>query len=124
MPRTIPGLVLAGIAGLAAPALAQNLHVNDAAYVGIARCQGLINSDDLGPRVDPTGINRFMDLQSAGRAATIIDQARTARDNAAHQAATAGPDEKAKLLTERDDQCRDWAHMGRHAPADALTGSP
>ncbi|HEY7853159.1 MAG TPA: hypothetical protein VIB82_09305, partial [Caulobacteraceae bacterium] len=99
MPRTIPGLVLAGIAGLAAPALAQNLHVNDAAYVGIARCQGLINSDDLGPRVDPTGINRFMDLQSAGRPATIIDQARTARDNAAHQAATAGPDEKAKLLT-------------------------
>ena len=113
---------IAGLGLVALPAAADRLHVNDAAYVGIGRCQGLINSDDLGPRRDPTGINRFMDLESAGRPATVIDQARDARDQASHQAATGDPYEKARLVAERDGPCRDWSHMGRRAPSGALTG--
>jgi len=115
-------LIIGACAVAATAATAQNLHVNDAAYVGIARCQGLINSDDLQPRVDPTGINRFMDLEGAGRQGTIIDQARDNRDKAAHDAAVAGPDEKAHLLAERDGPCRRWRRMGNHAPGAALTG--
>ncbi|MGH7025034.1 MAG: hypothetical protein ACREEB_15795 [Caulobacteraceae bacterium] len=106
----------------AAPAAAQRLHVNDAAYVGIARCQGLVNSPDLHPRVDPTGINRFMDLESAGRSGNVLDRGRDAKNLAAHDAAVAGPDEKARLLAERDGPCRRWAHMGARAPGGALTG--
>lgn len=121
MKKSVPHAI-AVLAALALPVAAQNLHVNDAAYVGIARCQGLINSDDLGPRHDPTGINRFMDLESAGRPALVIDQARDARDHASHQAATADPYEKGRLIAERDGPCRNWSHMGRRAPGGALTG--
>jgi len=117
--------LIAGACLMAAalPAAGQDLHVNDAAYVGIARCQGLINSDALQPPVDLTGINRFMDLQSAGRTGDVLDRATRAKDVAARNAATAGPDEKARLVAERDGPCRRWAHMGARAPAGALTGN-
>ena len=117
--------LIAGFCLVAAalPAAAQNLHVNDAAYVGIARCQGLINSDALQPQVDPMGINRFMDLQSAGRTPNVADQAASNRAVAARDAQAAGPDEKALLIAERDGPCRRWARMGARAPAGALTGN-
>jgi hypothetical protein len=123
MSRTHALIVGACLIAAALPAAAQRLHVNDAAYVGIARCQGLINSDDLQPRIDPAGINRFMDLQSAGRTADVFDRATQAKDVAARNAATAGPDEKARLIAERDGPCRRWSHMGARAPAGALTGN-
>jgi hypothetical protein len=107
----------------ALPATAQNLHVNDAAYVGIAHCQGLINSDALRPRVDPTGINRFMELQSAGRTPNVLDRATTERNVAERNAATAGADEKTRLIAERDGPCHRWSDMGANAPAGALTGN-
>jgi hypothetical protein len=114
---------VAGLAALALPAAAQNLHVNDAAYVGIARCQGLYDSNELAPKVDPTGINRFMDLESSGRSAIVLDEAKDARDRAGRDVATAGPSEKARLVAERDGPCHRWRSMGAHAPGGALTGS-
>ena len=73
--------------------------------------------------MDPVGINHFMDLQSAGRPADVIDRATQAKDDAARNAATAGPDQKARLIAERDGPCRRWSRMGARAPADALTGN-
>ena len=99
-------IAAACLAAAALPAAAQNLHVNDAAYVGIARCQGLIDSDALQPRVDPTGINRFMDLQKAGRTPNVLDRADASRTTAMHNATIAGPDEQAHLIAERDGPCR------------------
>jgi hypothetical protein len=117
--------LIAGVflAAAALPAAAQNLHVNDAAYVGIARCQGLINSDALQPQVDPAGINRFMNLQSAGRTPNVVDQATSSRTVATRAAQAAGPDEKALLIAERDGPCRRWSVMGARAPTGALTGN-
>ncbi len=116
MSRANAVIVGACLIAAALPAAAQRLHVNDAAYVAIAHCQGLINSDDLQLRMDPTGINRFMDLQGAGRTGDIIDRATHAKDVAARNAATASSDEKARLMAERDEPCRRWAHMGVRAP--------
>lgn len=113
---------IAGLGALALPVAAQNLHVNDAAYIGIARCQGLIDSNALAPKVDPTGINRFMDLESAGRPDLVLDEATDARNRAGRDASTAGPDEKARLVAERDGPCRGWKRMGANAPGGALTG--
>jgi hypothetical protein len=116
-------IAAACLAAAALPAAAQNLHVNDAAYVQIARCQGLIDSHDLQPMVDPTGINRFMELQKAGREQNILDRADNRRTNALREAATANDAQKAHLIAERDGPCADWSDMG-HAPRSSLTGAP
>jgi hypothetical protein len=120
--RTRNLIAAACLAGAALPAVAQNLHVNDAAYVGIARCQGLIDSNDLQPQVDPTGINRFMDLQKAGRTSNVLDRADARRTDALRSAATANPDQKASLIAERDGVCAHWADIGANAPHSSLTG--
>jgi len=120
--NTVKTFAIAACVAAASAATAQNLHVNDAAYVGIARCQGLVNSHDLAPPMDPTGINRFMDLETAGRIATVIDQAREARQKAEREAATGNDDQKARLESERNGPCRRWMHIGARAPGDSLTG--
>ena len=112
------GAALAAATG----AYAQSLRVNDIHYIYAARCQGLITSSALGT-IDPTGINRFVDLESAGRTPLVSDQAADARNRAKREAATAGPEEKAKLVSERDGPCQEWASMGATAAAGQLTGS-
>jgi len=119
------GAMMLGASVLAASTSpAQSLRVNDIHFVQAAACQGLINSPDL-PPIDPTAINRFMDLESAGRPALILDRAETARQNSRREAATASPDKRANLIAQRDAiSCRRYVEMGAHAPSGRLSDAP
>ena len=119
------GIWILGASVLAAStAPAQSLRVNDIHFVQAAACQGLITSPDL-PPLDPTAINRFMDLESAGRPALILDRAENARQNARREAATASPDKRAYLIAQRDAiSCRRYVEMGAHARASRLSDTP
>jgi hypothetical protein len=109
---------------VASTALAQPLRVNDIHFIQAAACQGLITSPDL-PPMDITAINRFMDIESAGRPALILDQAATARQNARREAATASPEKRADLIAQRDaPSCRRYVAMGAHSSAARLNGEP
>jgi hypothetical protein len=121
----ILGASIVGASILAAStASAQTLHVNDAHFIQAAACQGLLTSPDL-PPIDPMAINRFMDIESAGRPASVLDQAATARDNARREAATGGAEKRADLIAQRDaPRCRRYVEMGAHAPAGRLSGEP
>lgn len=114
-------MVGAALVAAATAAYAQSLRVNDIHYIAAARCQGLITSSSLGS-IDPTGINRFMDLESAGRTPLVFDRASDARNTAKREAATAGADQRATLVSERDGPCQEWAHMGATATRGQLTG--
>lgn len=118
----VKALLLGACLAAASAAVAQPLHVNDIHYIVAARCQGLITSDELGPAPNPTGINRFMDIESGGRTSLALDQANDARERAKREAATADPDRRAQLVAERDGPCRFYAGMGFRAPAERLEG--
>jgi len=124
-PTSMVGAMILGASVLAASTSpAQSLRVNDIHFVQAAACQGLFTSPDL-PPIDPTAINRFMDLESAGRPALILDRAETARQNARREAATASPDKRANLIAQRDAiSCRRYVEMGAHAPSGRLSDTP
>jgi hypothetical protein len=116
--------ILAASIFAASTAPARPLHVNDIHYIQAAACQGLITSPDL-PPMDPTAINRFMDIESGGRTQIALDQADTARQKAKRDAATAGPEKRADLIAQRESaSCRQYVSMGAHASAGRLSGEP
>ncbi|MGH6992614.1 MAG: hypothetical protein ACRED8_06260 [Caulobacteraceae bacterium] len=111
---------LAGMAASAAPALAATNQLSDTQYIEAARCQGIIDSHKLG-NGQAKAIDALMDRESAGRSELAEDMAQDARSTGSRLSQTAGPIEKASLVSERDGVCA--AFTGTQASNGAPSGA-
>ncbi len=103
--------VIAALAGLAAPSLAAPGHMSDSQFVAVGRCQGLAGAKALG-QTDAGTFAALLKAQSAGRMPQAWDFADEARDDAARQAAHAGPTARSVLIAEHDGACHTLAQSG------------
>lgn len=101
---------VAGFTLYAVGATARPAPVSDTAYFQAERCQALMSSAALGKQ-DTHGIDAFLRTQSGMRGEAAYELGMQAHDRAASEARSAGGDEKARLIAERDGACRSTAAL-------------
>ncbi len=99
--------ILFGLAALSAlvatSASAAPSHLTDAAYLQAARCVGLASSKSMG--ADPKAMEAWLQAQSTGRPAFILDKGDEMQQQAKRQADRADDLVKPRLQAELAGEC-------------------
>ena len=103
-------LIVAVAALAVAGAASAHTQLTDAQYLSAARCQALMGASSLG-KMNTSDIDAALDKASVGRSLVVNQRADEVREDARRQAAHAGPQGKAALVSEREN-CVSAVHQG------------
>jgi hypothetical protein len=107
----LKGFIIVASLAASSAALAAPAHLSDGQYLSAVRCRALIASPALG-KGDTSAVDAMLKAESGGRNSVVFDRAEEVRGEAVRAAGRAGPDERGRLIAERNGACQAFGDSG------------
>jgi hypothetical protein len=107
----LKGFIVVASLAVSSVALAAPAHLTDTQYLTAVRCQALIASPALG-KGDTSAIDAMLKAEGSARNPVVLDRAAELHGDAMRAAGRAGPDERGRLIAERNGVCQAFGDSG------------